>query len=373
MSISTKPISAIALVPYPLNTAPSQRYRLEQWLPFLNAQGITIRFFPFADQNMVNVLYKPGRLLAKGVSLGRSFLRSASQLGSIRQYDVVLIHRAISIAGPALLEWLTSLLRRPIIYDFDDAIYRLHTSHANRWFGWLKFPGKTATICRLSSHITVGNAFLADFARQFNSKVTIIPSSVDTDRYRPMHHIDPGRPVVVGWTGSSTSQTHLELFAPVLKQLLERRPVEIRVISDRKPVLPGVPLTWREWSPQSEAEEVGQFDIGIMPMPDDVWSRGKCAFKALQYMAMGVPPVCSPIGTNTEVITHGENGLLAATTEEWLTQLEMLIDKPDFRRRLGVSARKTVEQRYSMRYSADLFAGVMRSVVNNAAVTPVSV
>lgn len=365
--MTARPISALALVPYPLDRAPSQRYRLEQWQPHLAAQGIAIQFAPFADERLYERLYRPGNPIAKGLSLARCLIGSAAGLRRVRQHDVVLIHRAISIVGPAILERIASLLRRPIVFDFDDAIYRLNTSHVNRWFGWLKFPGKTASICRLSSHVTVGNRFLAEFARKYNRNVTIIPSSVDTDRYQPRRRSETGRPVVVGWTGSSTSQTYLEQFAPVLRELVARRAVEVRIISDREPVLAGVPITWRPWSAASEAEDVGQFDIGIMPMPDDNWTRGKCAFKALQYMAMEVPAVCSAVGMNTDVIRHGQNGFLATTATEWLQYLEELVGSFDLRRRLGAAARRTVECDYSMVASANLFGEVVRSVVGASA------
>ncbi len=163
---------------------------------------------------------------------------------------------------------------------------------------------------------------------------------------------------------SSTSQTHLEMFAPVLRSFVARRPdVEICVISDQAPVLPGVPYLWRRWSAATETEDISQIDIGIMPMPDDRWSRGKCSMKALQYMAMGVPAVCSAVGANREVIDHGRNGFLASTPEQWINCLEKLVDDPGLRSRLGEQARKTVEERYSMRVCAGLFAGVVREAV----------
>lgn len=356
-------ITACALVPYPLDTAPSQRYRFEQWQPYLRAEGIALDLLPSADDGLLRILYKPGQALAKAAALGQAFWKSFVHLRAARRYDVILVHRAICIGGPAVLERIVTLFRRPVIFDFDDAIYRLHTSAANRWFGWLKFPRKTAAICRLSTHVTVGNAFLADYARQHNPNVTIIPSSVDTERYRPIDRNGQASRPIIGWTGSSTSQTHLEMFAPVLRELLGCRDVELRVLSDRQPVLPGVRYTWRPWSPRTEAEEVGQFDIGIMPMPDDPWARGKCAFKALQYMAMGVPAVCSPVGTNTEVVGHGVNGMLAATPRDWLDQLGALLDDADLRQRLGAAGRETVERKYSMRSSAALLGQVIRNAV----------
>jgi glycosyltransferase involved in cell wall biosynthesis len=360
MAKPAKSISVCALLPYPIGKAPGQRYRIEQWAPFLEADGIKVDFLTFADARLADLLYIPGRSAAKAAAMAAAFLRRLSHLAMIRRYQLVLIHRTACLVGPALIERLVALLQRPIIYDFDDSIFVLHTTGTNHRFGWLKFPGKTAAICKLSAHVVVGNSFLADYSRKYNPRVTMIPTSIDTARYQPVDKKSDGNRVVIGWTGTSTSQTYLEMFAPVLRELVERRNVEIRVISDREPQLPGVPYVWQRWSSETETQDLGILDIGIMPMPDDSWSRGKCSLKALQYMALGIPAICSEVGTNREVIQHGENGFLASTPQEWIRCFDILIDNPALRARLGREARQTVEQRYSMRRSAGLFAGVVR-------------
>jgi glycosyltransferase involved in cell wall biosynthesis len=362
-------ISLCALVPYPLGSAPSQRYRIEQWAPYLESQGVSVDLMPFADERLMKLLHKPGRRTSKALANIMLSARRLKDVLAVRRYDAVYIHRTVCIAGPALLERLIPLFRKPVIFDFDDAIFKLHTTAANRRFGWLKFPGKTASICRLSAHVVVGNSWLSDYARRFNSTVTIIPSSIDTERYSLARRKGSSGRLTLGWTGTSTSQTHLELFAPLLRELCRRRNIEVRVVSDRVPVLPGIDYTWRRWTPESETEELTHFDIGIMPMPDDEWSRGKCALKALQYMAMGIPTVCSAVGANCEVIQHGENGLLASTQEEWLASLETLIENPEFRIQLGDMGRRTVEERFSTRHCAAIFAGVVRSTINRRQVT----
>jgi glycosyltransferase involved in cell wall biosynthesis len=334
-------------------------------MPQLASLGISVDLVPFADSELMSMLHKRGNHAAKALAnVSRFFWRFGDAIRT-RRYDAVLIHRAACIAGPATIERLIALLGRPVVYDFDDAIFKLHTTQANRRFGWLKFPGKTATICRISSHVVVGNAWLADYARQFNQNVTIIPTSIDIADYRPQKRNRSKGRVVVGWTGSSTSQTHLEMFAPLLRDLTIRRDVELRVISDREPVLPGIDYVWRRWSAKSEVEDLSQFDIGIMPMPDDEWSRGKCAAKALQYMGLGIPAVCSAVGANCEVIQHGENGLLATSEQEWMANLEALIDDAALRERLGKEGRRTVEERYSMKSCAELFAKVVRAAVGD--------
>jgi glycosyltransferase involved in cell wall biosynthesis len=359
---SDRPISVCALVPYSPDTTPSQRFRIEQWTPELKAQGIEIELMPFADDRLMKVLHQPGRQAAKAAALTGAFARRLGHLARVRRFDVVFIHRAACIAGPALFERALRLFRRPLIFDFDDAIFLLHTTEANRRFGWLKFPGKTASICRLSDHVVVGNSYLGEYAGQYNSHVTVIPTSVDTERYRPVPKSGAQGRIIVGWTGSSMSQTYLEMFAPVLSELVGRYHIELRIHSDRRPILPDIPFVWRPWSAETEVEEMAQFDIGIMPMPDDMWARGKCAMKALLYMALGIPALCSAIGANCEVIQHDENGLLASTPEEWLGHFESLIDDPNLRARLGSAGRRTIEERYSMRRCAGLFADVVREV-----------
>ena len=352
----------LALVPYPLDTTPSQRFRLEQWKPHLRKLGVEMDIVPFADADLMGHLYRHDRRVASAWKLARAWWRRLARIASARDFDAVVVHRAAAIVGPAWLERMLAMGSIPLIYDFDDAIFLLHTTAGNRRFGWLKFPGKTETICRLSRHVVVGNNYLEAFARRFNDSVTVVPTSVDTDAY-PIGKRATGGPAVIGWTGSSTSQAHLELFAPVLREVRSHLTFELRVQSDRKPNLGGLPHTWMPWSAEREVADLSAFDIGIMPMPDDLWSRGKCAAKALLYMAVGAVAVCSPVGMNRDLIRHGENGMLASSPQEWVACLGALLSDRDLRERLGRGGRKTVEEGFSARRSAERFAGVVRELV----------
>lgn len=360
-------ISVCALTLYPFDMVPGQRYRIEQWQPFLEEQGISIDYYSFADEKLTRIMPKPGNFGAKIGGMTKGVLRRAAHLKNLSKYDAILVYRAAAMIGPAFFERLIKFSGRPVIFDFDDAIFLEHTNDANRLFGWLKFPGKTASICRLSDQVTVGNAWLAEYARKFNPNVTIIPSSVNTETYSPkLKNARNGNKLIVGWTGSSTSQTHLEMFAPTLKKLLARRDVEIHVHSDRSPDLPDIPFVWHKWSPENEVEVISNFDIGIMPLPDDEWSLGKCSMKALLYMSLGIPTVCADVGMNREVISHGENGFLASGEGEWFESLESLIDDKDLRVKLGKAARETVVGKYSMKKCADLFGEVIKNSVARA-------
>lgn len=349
-----------AFVPYPLGTTPSQRFRLEQWAPLLEAHGVAMAFSPFASNDLVKLLYRRGHNLRKVLNLGQALIAQARRIPGAGDFDVAVVHRGISLAGPAILERRLARLT-PVVYDFDDAIHLLHTSDANRAFGWLKFPGKTSEICGIARAVTVGNGYLADFARRFNSDVTVVPSSVDANVYTPGPQRTRGGQTVVGWMGSSTSQTYLEPFAPLL-QRMTRRGLTLRIISDRRPIDFDFPFEWKAWSAATEVEDLRGFNIGIMPLPDTEWARGKCAMKILQYMGVGVPSVGSDLGGNREVIADGVNGFLATADDEWMEKILRLSQDQALAHRLGVAGRETVLALYSAEVCAQRFAEVLHRV-----------
>jgi glycosyltransferase involved in cell wall biosynthesis len=191
--------------------------------------------------------------------------------------------------------------------------------------------------------------------------VAVVPSSVDTDLYVPAPRPPRMRPVI-GWTGSSTSQQHLEAFAPRLRALVADLDVEVHVHSDRRPDL-GIPFSWRPWSAKDEVGALQEFDIGIMPVTDDAFAAGKGAMKALLCMAVGVPVVCSAIEASEELIDNGVNGFLARSEPDWALALRALVMDADLRRQIGSAARKTVERAYSARHASGLFAAALRRCV----------
>jgi glycosyltransferase involved in cell wall biosynthesis len=359
-----------AFVPYHLGTTPSQRYRIEQWRPHLAEAGIEVSLFPFACPELTSLLQRPGHSVRKASLVLAACARSTRSAIRLPPGTPLLVHRAAWLAGPPLLERTLRRRGHRLVYDFDDAIFRLDAGPGNRALAWLKMPGKTATLCRISDHVVVGNSYLAEWASRYNPNVTVVPSSIDTDRYQPRSRPKPTGRLVVGWMGSGTSQAYLEAFQPMLREFLRTGLFELRVISDRPPRLGDVPSTWRPWTAAGEEGEVADFDIGIMPLLNDEWALGKCAMKALQYMAAGVPTVASAVGANREVIEHGTNGLLAATTEEWLFCLTALARDPDLRERIGQSGRATVVNGYSMRTSARKLEAVLNELLAPSTANP---
>ncbi|MBW6498430.1 MAG: glycosyltransferase family 4 protein [Bacteroidales bacterium] len=336
------------LVAHRPGRSPGQRFRFEQYLDYLKTNGFQYDISYLISEADDAAFYAPGRLLAKTRIVLKSIRQRFRDLKMAKNYDLVFIYRE---AHMLWFSWFENRLQRlgaRIILDFDDSIWLNDTSDGNRQLAWLKRPSKTADILRLSSMALVGNEYLASYARRYNTNVHVVPTTIDTDYYIPGSQ-QTKNTVCIGWTGSSTTLKHLQHALPVLKAIREKygEKVSFRVISNKplETVLPGLENV--KWSRETEVSDLYPIDIGIMPLPDDEWSRGKCGFKGLQYMSLEIPAVMSPVGVNTEIITDGVNGFLAGTEEEWVKKLSALIESPALREKLGKAGRQTVMERYS--------------------------
>lgn len=331
--------------------SPSQRFRFEQYLTFLSLEGYTYDYSWLIDEGDDVVFYQPGNMLNKTRIFIKSWVRRLVDVLSSGDYDIVFIHREAFMTGSILFEKLVKKSSAKLIFDFDDAIWHYDVSDANRRMGWLKRPSKTKDIIRLADAVIAGNRYLADFASLYNEKVLVIPTTIDTNYHkaRLLRDWNPST-VCIGWTGSLTTVKHFRTIEPVLKKIKMKYQSKVRfkLIGDASYFNRDIDLQGIAWNLSSEIEDLDDIDIGIMPLPDDEWAKGKCGFKGLQYMGMELPAVMSPVGVNVEIIRHGENGYLAANEEEWESILSELIEKPELRRTIGIQARKDIQQYYSV-------------------------
>lgn len=352
----------LVLASKPKGLSPSQRYRFEQWAPHLaRDHGITLDFAPFESERLARLLYEPGHVAAKAFWTLRDFARRGAIVRRARDYVAIVIHREAALIGPALYEWLLARTGKPIIYDFDDAIWSPGQAWKNGLFSRLHFTGKTSTICKLATAVTTGNEFLADYARERNDNVFVVPSSIDLADYPLVPEPPAADRFVVCWTGSTSTLVHFEHAREPLERLAGLVPLVVKVICSKPPERPiaGAEMRFVPWSAEGEAHEVGDCHVGIMPLPDDEVSRGKGAMKALQYMATGRPVVVSPVGVNAQIVQPGRNGYLAGTTAEWIEALTALARDADLRARLGRNARNSVEHGYTAEVSSAKFARVV--------------
>ena len=354
----------LVLASKPEGMSPSQRYRLEQWAPHLAAEhGIILDFAPFESAQLASLLYEPGQFLAKASLTLRDFVRRAAIVRTAQAYDAVVIHREAALIGPAIYERLIARTGKPIIFDFDDAIWSSQQPWINGLFSRLHFRKKTSTICRLASAVTTGNALLADYAQRRNPHVSIVPSSIELAEYPVLPEAEDKR-FVVGWTGSTSTLAYFEHARAALERLASTIPVTVKIICSKPPVHPiaGAETQFIPWSAEREAADVADCHVGIMPLPDNEMSRGKGGMKALQFMATGRPVVVSPVGVNVDIVQDGGNGFLAESDVEWMDALTRLAADPEMRATLGRNARATVEEGFTAEKSAAKFAEVVRKV-----------
>ncbi len=339
-------IKILFLCPYPHDTAPSQRFRFEQFFRIMDDKGLKYKQYAFLSQWGWRILYAKGKSLAKAVAVLQGFLRRMIHLMMAVSYDYVLIHRELSPLGPPVFEWLLAkVFRKKVIYDFDDAIWL--TDSESRFINRMKFFGKVGQIIRWSYKASCGNQYLHDYAKGYNSRSFIIPTTIDTV-FQHNKLVEHQRDLpVIGWTGSHSTMPYLMPIIPVIKKLQEIYGFTFMVISNKDPKPELANYEFVRWDKHTEIQDLSRLNIGIMPLPDDKWAKGKCGFKALQYMALGVPAVVSPVGVNTKMIKENQNGYLCATTMEWEERLEQLIKDKELRRRLGASGRKFVVENYS--------------------------
>ncbi|MGC8756811.1 MAG: glycosyltransferase family 4 protein, partial [bacterium] len=317
------------------------------------------------------------------------------------------VYREAMLFGRPWIERYIAKKGIPIIFDFDDAIWmpvKSQTGISPILKRFIKSTKKFDEIMKLSTHVVAGNNYLAQHAQLLNKHVSVIPTVVDTDYYKPVEGTkEQEKKLVIGWIGSGSTSVYLKLLDNIWKQLKssslsKRNDADVLSPSFVKegqgefeyPVLPsavhpfmkgelddalilkviggvytpdGIQTTNVRWSLDTELAGMAEFDIGIMPLPDDEWAKGKCGLKALQYMAMGIPCVASPVGVNTEIIQDGVNGFLAKDEKEWVEKLSLLIENPELRQRLGRAGRKTVEERYSVKVWAQRYVEIVRKVV----------
>ena len=357
-------LRVLLLATYPLRAVPGQRFRFEQYLEPLAAHGIHIDVSCLLNQDTMRLLHQTGNLGRKASSVIAGALHRIGDLRRSRSYDAVFVAREAYPLGPAWVERMLRALDVPYIFDFDDAVYLPTVSEANRLVAPLKLPSKTTAIARHANLVLAGNEHLAAWARHHNDNVRVVPTTIDTRQYVPANPEVTGDPPCIGWSGSTTTVQHLITLAPVLREVQRRHGARLRVIGDARFTIRGAVVDARAWHETTELQDLQGIDIGVMPLPDEEWAQGKCGLKALQYMALGIPTVMSPVGVNVE-IAEGGAALLAGSPQEWIDALDRLIADPALRRELSAAGRRRVEERYSVDANVDRYVSAIRSATRS--------
>jgi glycosyltransferase involved in cell wall biosynthesis len=336
------------------NRSPSQRFRFEQYLEYFKKNGFEYDFSFLLSEWDDHFFYRPVFFGAKFFIVAKAFLKRLYDVIRASRYDIIFVQREAYMTGLSFFERRFKKSGAKLIFDFDDSIWLYDTSQANKKYEWLKKPEKTAEIISISDMVFAGNSYLAAYAQKLNKNVKIIPTTIDTD-YHKRSGIKSNKRICIGWTGSLTTIKHFMLAENSLLKLKEKYGDKIyfKVIGDSEYINPKLDIKGVAWSLKDEIAQLEEIDIGIMPLSNDDWSKGKCGFKGLQYMALEIPAVMSFVGVNAEIVQDSVNGFLAHDDNEWVEKLTLLIENEDLREKIGKAARKTVIDKYSFQAQKD--------------------
>lgn len=338
----------------------SSRVRLLQYIPFLESKGWEVDVSPLFSDDYLRCLYSGRSRIVKVIWGYWHRLRTLIKVG---EYDLIWIEKELFPFLPAFVEWLLVKIGIPYVVDYDDALFHRYDRNKN-WLIRVILGRKIDSVMKYASLVTAGNEYLAERARDAKAQnIAIIPTVVDLVRYKQIKRIN-NSPLIIGWIGSPSTTKYLASLSPIIKLLIKDFNVRFVAVGASKNAMEGMQVEVLPWLETTEVQSIQSFDIGIMPLDDSPWERGKCGYKLIQYMACGLPVVASPVGVNKQIVEHGVNGFLAQDTDEWKQALYQLLSDVNLRKNMGIMGRRLIESQYSLEVQAPrlekLILGVLR-------------
>ena len=361
-------MKVLGLASYPIDAA-ATRFRLAQFVEPLSERGIDLEISSFLTSDQFRIHYSAGGFAAKAIGLIPSILRRIAQIFETRRYDAIIVQREAMFFGPAMFEWLMQKIgSRPMILDLDDATYVSYLSPSyGRTGTFFKFFGKTNNLIDRAELVICGNRFIAEYCEKRGARTVVIPTIADLEVFHPVEKAN--NPPVIGWIGTHSTFPFLEHILPVLQSLAAKHRFVLKVVgAGRKGFsLPNVDIINSEWSLESEVADFQSLDIGLYPIAvsdsaNEEWLKGKSGFKAIQYLAVGIPFVMSPVGVCAEIGEAGTTHFEAVTQEDWFGALERLLNDAALRNRMGEAGRQHALKSYGVSMHADALANAIKSV-----------
>jgi len=357
-------MKVLILTKYPRMGA-SSRLRTLQYLPILEQQGFEFTVRSLFDEKYLEKLYVDGS--RSRLAISKYYFKRFLTLFSVYRYDLIWIEYELFPYLPAFAERALALIGKKYVVDYDDAIfhnYDLANNPILRRF----LAKKIDKVMANASCVIAGNAYLAERAQAAGAKyIEWVPTVVDRSRYMPLTKIEDNSKVI-GWIGSPSTQKYIIDIKEALRTVCERHSAHLLLVGATQDIinqLPGIQVEVAPWNEDSEAQLIQQMDIGIMPLPDGPWEKGKCGYKLIQYMACGVPVIASPIGVNSDIINGSKCGYLADDLEQWTNFLSILLSSAEQREILGNAGRKAVEETYSLQVQIPILARIFNSIIKS--------
>ena len=364
-------LRVLALCVFPIEGA-ATRFRVEQFVGPLRDRGVEMTVSPFLDSRQFRQLYRKGGVAGKAAGMIGPVLRRLGEVFTAGRYDAVFVQREAMLFGPGVVEWLMANIGgRPLVLDLDDATYVRYVSPTYGRIGsFFKFFGKTDNLIKRASAVVCGNRFIAEYAGSKGAKTVVVPTVVDLDEFRPRDLTPEGETVTLGWIGTPSTFPSLESIFPVLERLAKKHRFVLKVVGAGRDEIriDGVTVENLEWELGRELSDFRSLDVGLYPIvtsrsADERWLQGKSGFKAIQYLAVGIPFAMSPVGVCAEIGEANVTHFNAESAEDWYNSLDELLSDGDLRSRMGAAGRKHALANYGLEKQADLLAEVLKDVV----------
>lgn len=352
----------LVICPHPENVAPGQRFKYEQYFDYFRSNQFQITVSPFMTRALWNIVYQHGHIAQKVFWTCIGYLRRIIDVFRLPFYDGIYIFLWVTPFGTSAFERIFRLLSKRVIYDIDDLVFLAPSSEANPLVSILKGKSKIIYLGRTADHVITCTPYLDSFVRRFNSRTTDISSTINTDLYIPKAHYANDHLLTLGWSGSHSTAKYLYLLKEVLLDLTRELRFRLLVIGNPSFRIDGINIQAIPWDLLTEIQDLQQINIGLYPLPDELWAQGKSGLKAIQYMALGIPTVASAVGANFRVIEDSVSGFLVRTHEEWKDRIRMLAKDPDLRSRIGLNARSRVEKYFSVKANRDKYLKILKDV-----------
>ena len=358
----------LGLATYPVEAA-ATRFRMIQFIEPLARQGIELSVYPFLDSRLHGSLYNRSQWPRTAAGLALASVRRVRELWRARKADVVFVQREAMMIGPPVMEWLVINLHHcPMVLDLDDATYVSYKSPTyGRLGSMLKWFSKTNDLIRWSRLVTCGNREIAAYVKSKGREAVVIPTVVDTTQFRPLGERKTADVPVIGWIGTHSTFPYVKSIFPVLERLARHYRFRLRLVGtgEDNVTIPGVEVENLPWKLNREIADFQSLDIGIYPIVEDNWSVGKSCFKAVQYMAVGVPFVVSPVGACQDIAETNETHFVARTDDDWNTHLSRLLSDEALRHRMGERGRTFAVQHYSIDAHAPKLAAALKAAISS--------
>ena len=362
-------MKVLALASYPIEMA-ATRYRLAQFVEPLRERGIELTIRPFLDSELTASLYKRSEWPRTTIGLLRSAVRRIADVSKASRADVLLVQREAMIFGPPVVEWLATRVGRcPMVLDLDDAIYVRYLSPTyGRLGSALKWFSKTDDLIGWARVVTCGNRTIAEYVSAKGARASVIPTVVDTEKFRPAAGQAEREVPVLGWVGTHSTYPYLASIFPALQRLARDFRFRLKVVGAGQDLieLPGVEVESLAWKLEREIADFQSFDIGLYPIVEDEWSAGKSGFKSIQYMAVGIPFVVTPVGACAEIGEPEVTHLAARSDDEWYGALKRLLSNAGLRKGMGEAGREHALQYYTVAAQADKLAEALRTAAGKS-------